>query len=172
MRRNEHDSLFFFVVNDIFLDGHIRLYTDADVQYPLIKAHDPHPLKVKYLSFASYSNAEVSFYYNCGNWNLRKNHHRCKIERKIGKIKILIDSKSIIFQIGNTNNISVHLLMKEDARKGDIRWSITNEKKKFDGSWIFRFIGTSNQCKRIMMTYYIWTELELSKMNRKDLSDK
>lgn len=45
-------------------EGHIRVFTD-DKDSPLISAYDPNPLKVKYLSFASFQGASVEYLYNC-----------------------------------------------------------------------------------------------------------
>lgn len=50
----------------IISEGHIRLYTEANVGFPLASAYDPKPIAVKYLSFAAWDNAEVYFYYKCG----------------------------------------------------------------------------------------------------------
>lgn len=54
----------FYWKNSLFIDGHINVFTDDNPE-PLIRAYDPLPLPIKYVSFASHHSASVEFLYNC-----------------------------------------------------------------------------------------------------------
>lgn len=47
------------------VDGRIQVFSEADKRYPLISAVDEAPLRVQYVSFASWGNSRMDFFYDC-----------------------------------------------------------------------------------------------------------
>lgn len=48
-----------------FPDGHIRVFSELDKANPLLEAHDPKPLRIKYVSFTIYEPSKAEFFFNC-----------------------------------------------------------------------------------------------------------
>lgn len=47
------------------IGGSIRLYTEKLKSQPIISVLEENPLPIQYISFASFENTEVQFFYNC-----------------------------------------------------------------------------------------------------------
>jgi len=52
------------IIIEVTNDGHVRLYTEANKQYPAVAVFDEKPLHVNYISFAAYQ-VKNDFFYNC-----------------------------------------------------------------------------------------------------------
>lgn len=88
-------------VLEITKDGHIALFSSHDPFTPLLTAYDPHPLPIRFLSFASYRQNLVQFYFNCFDDNeYAKDAVKIPLLTRLGEDEDKATSETKVNQVG------------------------------------------------------------------------